>query len=118
MSEFSDQVRKERGRNRYERWTKHIAHKRGPLTMLGVGALFFLLDSEAKLAWTMTSRAMTAEEWANYSANHSARMRKSGELERCREVITVPGYIHGGDYRCKLPLHHDGRCNFGTAVIV
>lgn len=65
-----------------------------PITPLGAGKLFFLVDPDAELGVTMCNRAMTSDEYAQYIASPaSVRRRKPGSTidddeERARRKRT------------------------------
>lgn len=65
-----------------------------PLTALGVGALFFLVDPDAELGVTMCNRPMSEDEHAQYAEMPAAnRRRKPGSTidddeERARRKRT------------------------------
>lgn len=65
-----------------------------PLTALGTGALFFLVDPDAEVGCTIANRPMTEAERAEYRINPAAvRRRRPGltveqDEERLRKLRT------------------------------
>ncbi|HET9045104.1 MAG TPA: hypothetical protein VFN70_18240 [Burkholderiales bacterium] len=63
-----------------------------PITPLGTGALFFLVEPEAEVGCTIANRVMTADEHAQYRANPAClRRRRPGltveqDEERLRKL--------------------------------
>ncbi len=76
----SEAQTRQRRRRAYRELTKSMRVPRAAKTSLGYGCLFPILDPKAKLAWTMTSRPMTRDEWVTYSRDYSARKRRTGEV--------------------------------------
>jgi hypothetical protein len=63
-----------------------------PLTALGMGAMFFLVDPDAELCITTASRAMNDAEWAQYTRSHQAlRKRRPMSLKERAAAETNEG---------------------------
>jgi hypothetical protein len=79
-------------------------------TAMGHGLLFPLLDPDARLSFTVTSRAMSADEWEQWRRSPAcARRRRPGEMVECGTRLTGFLGFPLGEW-CRQVEGHEGPC--------